>query len=171
MEAQVAGGRNDAAVQRFVERFSSVLAETGWPRMPARVFVTLLASDEGRMTSAELAEVLHVSPAAISGAVRYLSQVDLASRERVPGTRRDVYRVHDDVWYEAATRRDQILARYDSSLREGIAALGPRSPAARRLSETLEFFEFIGEELQNIITRWQARKLALRGGSEVGAQA
>jgi len=161
MEAEEIG-RDDAAVRRFVERFSTVLAETGWPRMPARVFVTLLVADEGRMTSAELAEALHVSPAAISGAMRYLSQVDLASRERVPGSRRDVYRVHDDVWYEAATRRDQILARYDSSLREGIAALGPYSPAARRLTETLEFFEFIGEELQNIIARWQRHKLAVR---------
>jgi hypothetical protein len=59
-------------------------------------------------------------------------------------------------------RPDQILARYDSSLREGIAALGPDSPAARRLTETLEFFEFIGEELHGIIARWQRHKQSLR---------
>lgn len=165
MEAEVAPGRDAAAVLRFIERFASVLVETGWPRMPARVFVALLVADAGRLTSAELAAALRVSPAAVSGAVRYLTQVDLASRERVPGTRRDVYRVHDDVWYEAAARRDQILGRYDSSLREGIAALGPDTPAARRLTETLEFFEFIGAELQGIITRWQAHKLTLRAAT------
>jgi len=161
-EAASGGGRDSAAVLRFIERFSAVLVESGWPRMPARVFVALLVSDDGRLTAADLADELRVSPAAISGAVRYLAHIDLASRERVPGTRRDVYRVHDDVWYEAAARREQILARYDSSLREGIAVLGPDTPAARRLTETLEFFEFIGAELQGIVVRWQEHKLALR---------
>lgn len=45
---------------------------------------------------AELATLLKVSPAAISGTVRYLSQVNLLSRESELGSRRDLYRVHDD---------------------------------------------------------------------------
>ncbi|HWJ40778.1 MAG TPA: MarR family transcriptional regulator, partial [Candidatus Limnocylindrales bacterium] len=65
----------------FVERFASVLTESGFPRMPARVFAALLATDSGRLTAAELAALLHVSAAAISGAVSYLVQVNLASRE------------------------------------------------------------------------------------------
>ena len=55
--------------------------------------------------AAELAAQLNVSPAAISGAVRYLIQVGLTSREREPGSRRDVFRVHEDAWYDAAIRR------------------------------------------------------------------
>jgi DNA-binding transcriptional regulator GbsR (MarR family) len=74
--------------------------------MPARVFVALLVSDDGRRTAAELAEMLKVSPAAISNAVRYLQQVRLAVREREPGERRDHYRLYDDTWYEAVTQRD-----------------------------------------------------------------
>ena len=68
-----------------MERFASVLTESGFPRMPARVFAALLATDSGRLTAAELAALLHVSPAAISGAVSYLVQVNLASREAEPG--------------------------------------------------------------------------------------
>ena len=41
-------------------------------RMPARAFAAILAADDGRRTAAELAELLEVSPAAVSGAVRYL---------------------------------------------------------------------------------------------------
>jgi DNA-binding transcriptional regulator GbsR (MarR family) len=59
---------DDAA--RFIERFASVMEESGIPRMPARVFAALLATDSGRLTSSELAELLQVSPAAVSGAVR-----------------------------------------------------------------------------------------------------
>ncbi len=49
-------------VARFIERFAGVLVEGGVPRMPARVFGALLCSDSGRMTAAELAEALQVSP-------------------------------------------------------------------------------------------------------------
>lgn len=50
---------------------------------------------------------------AISGAVRFLNQVNLASREREPGSRLDHYRVPDDAWYAAAVRREQMLARWE----------------------------------------------------------
>ena len=93
----------------FIERFASVLTESGFPRMPARVFAALLATDSGRLTAAELAGLLHVSAAAISGAVSYLVQVNLASREAEPGSRREHYRVHSGTWYEAIARKDQVL--------------------------------------------------------------
>ncbi|XVS67209.1 GbsR/MarR family transcriptional regulator [Actinosynnema sp. CA-299493] len=152
--AQV-GERDDQAVLRFIERFSSVFTESGMARMPARVFVALLASDSGELTSAELAELLRVSPAAISGAVRYLTQVGLVSRERETGTRRDIYRVLDDLWYEALFRRDEMLRRMTGPLREGISALGADTPAGRRISETLMFFEFFHAELPNMLRHWR----------------
>src|SRR5499427_10427465 len=90
---QVAGG----GVPEFIEKFAAVLVAAGFPPMPARVFVALLVTDSGRLTAADLAEVLRVSPAAVSGAVRYLIQVGLVHKERVPGSRRDYYRMPDDV--------------------------------------------------------------------------
>ncbi|GGM63546.1 MarR family transcriptional regulator [Longimycelium tulufanense] len=148
-------GRDDAAVSRFIERFASALVEAGIPRMPARVFTALMSSDSGRLTAAELAEQLRVSPAAISGAVRYLGQVNLVTREREPGSRRDHYQVHDNVWYEAILRRDQILHRWESILREGLTALGPATPAGVRVNVTLEFFEFLQRELPAVLARWR----------------
>jgi predicted transcriptional regulator len=149
-------------VSEFIERFAIALTEAGFPRMPARVFAGLLASDSGQLTAAELAELLQVSPAAISGAVRYLAQVNLASRERAPGTRRDYYRVHDDVWYEAVARRDQVLARWEHCLREGIEVLGGNTPAGARMAETLAFFEFLQKELPDLLRRWREHKARLR---------
>jgi DNA-binding transcriptional regulator GbsR (MarR family) len=111
--------RDPEAVSRFVERFAAVLSDAGVPRMPARVFAALLATDSGRLTAAELAEQLRASPAAISGAVRYLIPLNLVSREREPGSRRDHYRVHDDVWYESVAHRERVMALWESRLREG----------------------------------------------------
>ncbi len=142
----------------FVERFASVLTESGFPRMPARVFAALLATDAGRLTAAQLAEMLHVSPAAISGAVRYLVQVNLASREAAPGSRREHYRVHSETWYEAIARKDQVLDRCERSLRDGIDDVGRNTPAGARIAETLAFFEFKQTELPAMLERWRARK-------------
>jgi DNA-binding transcriptional ArsR family regulator len=155
-------GRDEAAVSRFVERFAAALIEAGVPRMPARAFAALLATDSGALTASELAERLRVSAAAVSGAMRYLTQVNLASREREPGSRRDRFRVHGDVWYEAAVHRDHLMVRWAAALREGIAVLGPDSPAGIRMAETLAFVEFVREELPLLLERWRARKAQCR---------
>lgn len=148
--------RDDAAVSRFVERFALTMVESGLPRMPARVFAALLASDEGKLTAAELAAALHVSPAAISGAVRYLTQVGMISRERDPGRRRDHYRVDADMWYEMTTRREQTLARWAKDLAVGIDAVGADTPAGARLTETRRFFDFLRDEMPQLMEKWHA---------------
>jgi DNA-binding transcriptional regulator GbsR (MarR family) len=147
-----------AAVDRFVERFGSVLEEGGVPRMPARVFSALLATDSGRLTAAELSEQLQISPAAVSGAVRYLIQVNLLSREREPGSRRDVYRLHNDVWYEAIVNREPLLSRWQRAIEDGVEAVGPDTPAGLRLSETAEFFAFLRAEMPAMLARWRAQR-------------
>ncbi|KOG30694.1 GbsR/MarR family transcriptional regulator [Streptomyces resistomycificus] len=150
--------RDPGAVSRFVERFAAQLVEAGMPRMPARVFAALLASDAGALTSAELGEQLQISPAAVSGAVRYLAQVRLVSREREPGSRRERYRVHSDQWYEAITNREVIIKRWEDALGEGVTGLGAETPAGRRLAETLAFFEFMGGELTAMMDRWRVHR-------------
>ena len=134
-------------VSRFVERFASVLVDAGMPRMPSRVFAQLLATDSGRLTAVELAERLQVSPAAISGAVRYLTQVSLVSREREPGSRKDVYLLHDDQWYEAIVRREPLLTRWERAVVDGIDAVGADTPAGARLRDTADFFQFLAAEM------------------------
>ena len=147
-------GRDEDAVRRFIERFALDLAEAGMARMPARVFAALLANDDGRLTAAELAELLRVSPAAISGAVRYLTQIGMVSRGREPGERRDHYQVSGDMWYEVVARRDQLLARWEQDLQDGIKAVGSDTPAGARLEENRRFFEFLRHEGPRVMARW-----------------
>ncbi|GLY81154.1 GbsR/MarR family transcriptional regulator [Actinoallomurus iriomotensis] len=150
--------RDPEAVRQFVERFASALVDAGFQRMPARVFAVLHGTDSGRLTASEIAEQLQVSPAAVSGAVRFLIQFNMIRREREPGSRRDVFVVENDSWYEAIVNRDEILRRWSSSAREGIEVLGADTPAGRRMATSLAFFEFITEELEELIDRWQKAK-------------
>ncbi|WP_232828462.1 GbsR/MarR family transcriptional regulator [Kribbella monticola] len=150
--------RDDEAVQRYAEQFGNLLAETGWPRMAARVFAAILGSEQGRMTAADLSDQLQASPAAISGAVRYLLQMRLASRERDPGSRRDVYVVQDDFWYESMMRQDRFLTRWEDSVKLMLDAAGHGTDTARRLRATMGFLEFIQAEVDGLSERWVKRK-------------
>jgi DNA-binding transcriptional regulator GbsR (MarR family) len=154
------GGRDEAAVRRFVERFALDLTDAGMPRMPARVFAALLSAEDGRCTAGDLARLLQVSAAAISGAVRYLVQVRLVRREREPGERRDHYRISSDTWYEAITRREALAARWEQDLEEGIKAVGPHTPAGDRLEETRRFLAFTREQLARVLHDWRQQRSA-----------
>ena len=138
----------------FLERFASVLVAAGFPAMPARVFAALHVTDSGRLTAAELADMLRISPAAVSGAVRYLSGLGLVHRERVPGSRRDYYRMPPDVWHEVMRLRTQVLVRWASLLKEGIDIVGADTPAGARLSTQASFVEFLNKEMPALLARW-----------------
>ncbi|WP_330458985.1 MarR family transcriptional regulator [Streptomyces sp. NBC_00820] len=152
------GQRDAEAVSKFVESFAAQLVEAGMQRMPARIFAALLSADEGALTSAELGEQLQVSPAAVSGAVRYLAQQHMVSREREPGSRRERYRVHSNQWYEALTNREAVLKRWETALRDGVTSLGAATPAGRRMAETLAFFEFVDGEIAAMMERWRVHR-------------
>jgi DNA-binding transcriptional regulator GbsR (MarR family) len=159
--------RDETAVARFVERFASILQVSGVQRMPARVFAALLSTDSGTLTAAQLAERLEASPAAISGAVRYLAQVGLITREREPGTRRDRYRVDDDAWYEALLRREHLLARFEDSAREGAEVLGAATPAGEHILKSHALFAFLRREMPALLERWRAERDALTRSAQV----
>lgn len=152
------GQRDNAAVRQFIERFASLLADSGMPRMPARIFAALLASDTSRLTAEELAALLQVSPAAVSGGVRYLVQVGLVSREAQAGSRRHVYRMPDNVWHEVLRVRDRIMMRWMDAMREGSEVLGPDTPAGARLAESALYFQFVSKELPALLDRWDEYK-------------
>ena len=139
---------------RAVERFAQSIEMAGMPRMAARVFAFVLADDGDRYTATELARGLRVSPAAISGALRFLVDIRLLFREREPGMRSDLYRVYDDdVWRAIMLARIPLLEQWQAGLDEAIDLIG-KERRGRRLIETREFFAFIHQEMLMMTDRW-----------------
>ena len=149
---------------RSVEQLAAALADAGLPSLPSRIFSALLVDDDGRMTSAELTEVLGVSAASVSNGVKYLGQLQMVRREREPGSRRDVYVVDDDAWHGAMMRRDTAYAPILRALGSAIDEQGPRAPAYHRLMLTAEFLRFVDAELADLGPRWVAHRAAFERG-------
>jgi DNA-binding transcriptional regulator GbsR (MarR family) len=150
--------RDPEAVRAFIERFTGLLVLTGFPRTPARIFVALLTSDSSRLTAAELADLLGASPASVSGGVRYLLQVGLITAEGERGSRRLHYRMSPDVWQDIVKLRATQFTRWAAELSQGVEILGDRSPAGGRMAATVNYFEFISEEITGLLARWNERR-------------
>jgi DNA-binding MarR family transcriptional regulator len=143
------------ALLRYVERFALVLRDMGMPPMTARVLAYALAEDSDRYTAADLATALRASPAAISGAVRYLVQVRLLAREREPGTRSDLYVLRDDAWTRLLAWRLDTLDVLRDLLLDGAGTVGPQTPGGRRLAESADFMAFLREGMERLLDEWQ----------------
>lgn len=139
---------------QFVEDFAMALDFMGLARMPSRVFAAVLSSASGSLTARELAEELRVSPASISGAVNYLTRLQIMSRTRRPGERSDHYELGEEFWFNAATNEAQGYRTFLSIIDRGLEA-GVFDPRAReRIEETRSFFAFIADELPLMLQKW-----------------
>lgn len=152
----------DENLLRAVERLAGMLYEAGMPRMAARVFSYALADDDEHYSAAQLSEALRVSPAAISGAVRWLVDARLLFKEREPGSRHDLYAIHDeDVWSAITLARAELLETWQDAVEEAAKMVGTEHRGGRRLLETKEFFRFNRDETIAMIDRWKQHRRTL----------
>jgi DNA-binding transcriptional ArsR family regulator len=159
--APQADGRDADAVREYEETFTTLLMQSGLPKMMARVLTCLYTTDAGSLTAAELVDRLQVSPASISKAIAFLEGQGLVRRER-DERRRERYLVDDDVWYQsmiASARANALLAQ---TARQGVSVLGAGTPAADRLENIARFVGFVGESIERAAE--QAREILSSGG-------
>jgi len=145
-----------------VERVTTLLTDAGMPRMASRVFAYALADDSDRYTAGDFAGGLGVSPAAVSGALRYLTDTRLLFKDREPGTRADLYRIYDDdVWGVIMGARLPLLEMWERAVADAADMIGPDHRGGRRLRETQEFFRFTREETASMLDRWKQHRATL----------
>lgn len=140
------------------ERAAAIMAAAGMPRMAARVMMALVAAPDGGYTAAELGERLGVSPAAVSGAVRYLQQLHIIQRRSRPGDRRDRYELVRDTFYASVTSNTSVYERMADCI-DLIAAEHPDDPGAHdRATELAGFFRFLATRMPQLVDEWQASR-------------
>ncbi|GGS07885.1 hypothetical protein GCM10010252_53590 [Streptomyces aureoverticillatus] len=146
--AEAAGhGRDPEAVRAFVDQFAELMVHTGLPRMAARVLASLVATDSGASTAAELTRRLRVSPASVSKAVGYLDRLELLRRERDASGRRERYVIDDDVWLRTWLTSARTNAMMADTAQAGAEVLDPGTPAGARLDHMRQFFTSLSDDM------------------------
>ncbi|WP_406459553.1 helix-turn-helix domain-containing protein [Streptomyces sp. NBC_00876] len=144
--APQAHGRDAEAVAEYEEMFTTVLMGSGLTKMTARVLTCLFTTDAGSLTASELVQRLQVSPASISKAIAFLESQSLVRRER-DERRRDRYVVDGELFYQATIASARANDQLVETARQGVAVLGPDTPAAARLENIARFLDFISESI------------------------
>jgi DNA-binding transcriptional regulator GbsR (MarR family) len=139
-------GRDAEAVADYEETLTTVLMASGLPKMTAGVLTCLFTTDAGSLTASELVQRLQVSPASISKAITFLEGQGLVRRERAEG-RRERYIADNDVWYQSTIASARSNDQLAETARQGVAILGPHTPAAARLENIARFLDFISESI------------------------
>ncbi|MDX2939442.1 helix-turn-helix domain-containing protein [Streptomyces ipomoeae] len=139
-------GRDAEAVREYEETLTTVIMQSGAPKMMSRVLACLLTSDAGSLTASELVQRLQVSPASVSKAIAFLESQGLVRRER-DERRRERYVVDDDVWYQSMMASARSTAQIAETARQGVGTLGPGTPAAVRFENIARFLDFVSESI------------------------
>jgi DNA-binding transcriptional regulator GbsR (MarR family) len=139
-------GRDAQAVADYEEALTTVLMASGLSKMGARVLTCLFTADAGSVTAAELVRRLQVSPASVSKAIAFLESQGLVRREPGEG-RRERYVADNDVWYQSTIASARANDQLAETARQGVAILGPQTPAAARLENIARFLDFMSESI------------------------
>lgn len=145
--------RDVRTAREFQEQFIAMMIEGGMSPMTARVFAALFLSEGGSLTATELVQQLHVSPATISNAIKWLEQRGMVARERE--ARRVRYFVDVDVWYHTWVASARSIAIWADTARHGAGIFGTDTPTGDRLRTTSQFFELLGHDMGQAAEHWR----------------
>jgi hypothetical protein len=143
----------DKDTREFSDELAALLDAAGFPLMPARTLMALLTSPTGELTADQISEVLDVSPAAVSGAIRYLQSVQVLRVGSLPGTRRRKYALASN-WYTATLTRLSLYDEFSGLAQHRPPSIGPGTLAGRRVQEMAEFYAFLNRKFPELLSEW-----------------
>ncbi|MEU9886719.1 helix-turn-helix domain-containing protein [Sphaerisporangium sp. NPDC051011] len=160
--AEAVPDRPEEFIEQFAERFAGRM-----PKAASRMLGALMITDEPDLSSKELIDVLGLSPAAVSNSGRLLLQMGLVERTVSPETRRDHYRIRDDLWIRLYSEDieilNDILNLLDATLDRAQASNGR---AITRIRDMRDFYWFINQEMPELLDRyekWRAERRRKEG--------
>jgi DNA-binding transcriptional regulator GbsR (MarR family) len=144
--------------RQFIERTGLAVERLGMTRTFGRLFGLLLVA-EGPLSLDQMAERLHVSKASVSTNARACEELGLARQVGLRGDRKDYYEIAPRAFENVMGKRVAAIHGMAGLAAEGLEAVGDESSAARdRLTEMLDFYSFMGEQIEGLLERWREVK-------------
>ncbi len=144
--------------RQFIERMGLAVERMGLTRTFGRLFGLLMVADRP-LSLDEIVERLDVSKASVSTNARACEELGLARRVGVRGDRRDYYEIAPRAFESVTAKRVGAIHAMAGLAAEGLQAVGDEpSPARDRLTEMLDFYLFMGEQIEELLERWREVK-------------
>ncbi|WP_010693599.1 GbsR/MarR family transcriptional regulator [Saccharopolyspora spinosa] len=139
----------------FIESFAG-LYSSQLPKMAARMLAALLVTEDTELSSRDLIETLGASAATVSNSGRLLLRLGMVERTVSPETRRDLYRIRDDVWVRMYREAGKTVGSTIKLLNEALDERRWRhSRATERMREMRDFYTFLDRDIPEMVTRYE----------------
>lgn len=140
----------------LIEDFGTYIESSGGARSLGKIWGYLLISGIPKSLD-DMVNDLQISKGMASLSVRQGVQISLFRKVGIPGSKRDFYQLHSDAW--AATLHTSIaqgvlMGQYLRRARELVL----EEQAVSTIDESIEFFEFVIQQTQQILVQWEERK-------------
>jgi hypothetical protein len=144
--------------REFIERMGLAIERLGLTRTFGRLFGLLMVA-ERPLSLDEMVDRLHVSKASVSTNARDCEELGLARRVGVRGDRKDYYEIAPGAFESVMAKRVGAIHAMAGLAAEGLQAVGDAPSVARdRLTEMLDFYLFMGEQIEELLERWREVK-------------
>jgi DNA-binding transcriptional regulator GbsR (MarR family) len=149
---------DDKRAQReaMVDKLALTLEASGFPKAMAKVYAALMMAEGEGLSTSELMDAVHTSKASITGAMQFLTNVDLVERYSVRGSREAHYRVLKGKWGPIMTRKLGGIAYVRQTAEEALE-MAQSDAAKERLQEMYDVYSFFEDEVNEIMKRWNER--------------
>lgn len=141
----------------FVEEAGLFFERLGMSSTAGRI-VGWLLTEETDADAPRLCEVLAVAKSTVSVALRHLEQTGLVRRFRVSGSRRDRYRLTDDVFGRAFRSQMALLTEFTALADRGLAVVGDDPARRRQLENMRDMYAFMAERFPQLLDEWEATR-------------
>jgi len=129
-----------------------------WPRMAGRVWAVLMVTDDPYLSAEQLAGRLQASSGSISSATRFLLANGLIERVRLAGERRDFFRFSPESLRNIYSRRVSEIGEMHRMAERAMHRFGDRPIGQGRLREMHDLYEWLEEQLETLVVRWQQER-------------
>jgi len=144
----------EPGLREWVEQVSMLLEQDGVPRMAGRIFAWLLVCEPPEQSLEDLAAAVQGSKASMSTMTRLLAQSGLVDKVRLPGARRDAFRIQPGQWQTLWRSRMALIEQATALTGRGLELLAGRPPAQRaRLEELDRQYRFFLRAFPELLAR------------------
>jgi len=150
---------------RFIDEMGRLFEQSALPRMAGKMFGVFLISGSGPLSADQIAGAVHASRGSVSTMTRLLIQARLVERVRLPGDRKDYFRVKPGMAVAILRGKMSQISDLRMLLDQALAFLERKDPARSDLEEMSEFYAFVESELGEMIARWEHSRRRARSGA------
>lgn len=142
----------------YIEEAGLLFEASGMTRMAGRIFGYLLICDEDVVSFNQIQEVLHASKGSISTNLKQLANTELIELVSLPGDRKTYYRASHIHIGDILKSRTKLMKSFADLFENARRLKSREDDVSEWLLETSGFYEWMEDQLDEIIDRWEKEK-------------